>query len=198
MRKVWLLSGVDCARKLSAVYPGMPPRVHPRGPQEQIGWEQVPELLLGGRGATLAQTGVVQGFGFATAGSQAALAVGAAASAAGPVAPTQPPPTPRQGAYVSGASGSGAACTAIAVQPGGPDQAGGAADSAQASAAAVEPARQCDGAIISLSWILTGTSFLWCCWNSTLYNNAIWTHWRQSWWRLRGPDPVFHPYSNEH
>ena len=60
--------------KLLALYPGMPPRVHPRGPQEQIGWEQVPGLLLGGRRATLAQTGVVQGFGFPTVGSQAALA----------------------------------------------------------------------------------------------------------------------------
>ena len=50
--------------KLLALYPGMPPRVHPRGPQEQIGWEQVPELLLGGRQTTLAQAGAAPGFWF--------------------------------------------------------------------------------------------------------------------------------------
>ena len=38
---------------LLPLYPGMPPRVHPRGLPEPIGWEEVPELLLGGRRRTL-------------------------------------------------------------------------------------------------------------------------------------------------
>ena len=66
--------------KLLALCPGMPPRVHPRGPQEQIGWEQVPELLLGGRQTTLAQAGVAPAFGFPTASPQGALADCAAAT----------------------------------------------------------------------------------------------------------------------
>ena len=184
--------------KLLALYPGMPPRVHPRGPQEQIGSEQVAGLLLGGRRASHAQTGVVQGFGLPTVGSQAALAAGAASSSVGPAAPTQASPIPPPGAYVGGVAGTGTVCLAHVVQTGGVALAATTTDPSQLSAAAVQQAqdmRRRDYLVVVDS---NRNEAMWCGWNLFLYENGIWAHWHGSWWRLRGPDPVFHPYSTEH
>ena len=169
--------------KLLALYPGMPPRVHPRGPQEQIGWEQVPELLLGGRQTTLAQAGAAPGFGFPTASPQAALA-DCAAVAHSPQAGVASSP----GAYV--------AQSALASHPAA--LAASSTDPGPGSAAAVVQAEQMRRHEYLVVLDPNRNEASWCGWHLTLHNNAIWTHWHGQWWRLRGPDPVFHPYSKEH
>ena len=169
--------------KLLALYPGMPPRVHPHGPQEHIGWEQVPELLLGERRTTLAQAGGAPGFGLPTASPKVALVDCAAASHA-----------PQAGV----ASGSGAYVAQAASAPGGAALAACAMDPGQAAASAAEKAQQMRRRDYLVVLDPDRNEASWCLWHLTLHNNVIWTHWHGQWWRLRGPDPAFHPYSKDH
>ena len=72
--------------------------------------------------------------------------------------------------------------------------AGSATDLAQASAAGVMKAQQMRRRDYSVALDPDRNEASWCGWHITLRNSAIWAHWHGSWWRLRGPDPVFHPY----
>jgi hypothetical protein len=150
--------------KLLPLYRGTPPRVHPRGLPEPIGWEEVPELLLGGRRRRLAQAGMT-------------------ASAAAKHAP--------QGGV---ASGSGAYVARAAWAPGGVALATCATDPGQALAAALAKAQQMRRRVYLVVMDPDRNEASWCGWHLALHNNASWVHWHGSWWRLRSSDLAFHQY----
>jgi len=152
------------AREVGVFIPGHVSSCEPARVAGADGWEEVPELLLGGRRRTLAQAGMT-------------------ASAAAKHAP--------QGGV---ASGSGAYVARAAWAPGGVALAACATDPGQAFAAALAKAQHMRRRVYLVVVDPDRNEASWCGWHLTLHNNAIWVHWHGSWWRLRGLDLVFHHY----
>ena len=182
--------------KTQALHPELRPAVRRKGPQEHIGSEEVQALLLGGRRAAHAPGGAAAGFGLGTVSSQVALAVvGAASSSAGP--PLPPPALPpAAAASTSGVSASASADPALPPPPGVVALAADPTAPRIAGVAATSRAQQ-PGRREHLTVVAENEAH-WCGWNLTLWNRGVWAYSHGSWWRLWGPDPVFHPYSNDH
>ena len=70
--------------QMLALCPELPPRLHPRGPQAQIGTDAVAQLLFGGRSTVLGYSG--SRVGAATQTMLSALAASAAVLSGDPVA----------------------------------------------------------------------------------------------------------------